>query len=450
MGYGLFTLATAFVLWLEVIISEIFSRATVKFVSETSDWQLVGSVVMRLHLAVSIGTALILFFSADAISALLKEPVLAAYLQLLALDIPLFSLASAQRYVLIGTGGFRQRALMSAGRHVTRLILIIILVELGLSVPGAIMGSIGASVVELFIGSFFVRLSPFRRSSFPARLLYGYAVWLFLYSISMIIYNKMDLFMLKILGGTADQAGIYGAAQNLAIIPSIFAFSFSPLLLSTLSRMLREGDDQGAKELGRDAMRAVIWMLPLGGMAAGAAQEIVVLTFGKLYLSAGSLLALLIFAALSTVMISVTTATLTAAGKPRWTFALIGPLIPLALLGHLLMIPRFGSVGASLTTTVFAICGALGTVLAVYKLWRVLPPVLTLVRSILIGGGAFILAKFLPTPGLLLLFKLPLIVLLIALAFLILGEFRAGEIAFLRSILHRQPGTEKIQHSNNN
>ena len=66
-GYGLFTLATAFVLWLEVIISEIFSRATVKFVSETNDWQSVGSVVMRLHLTVSVGTALILFFSADAI-----------------------------------------------------------------------------------------------------------------------------------------------------------------------------------------------------------------------------------------------------------------------------------------------------------------------------------------------------------------------------------------------
>ena len=392
----------------------------------------------------------ILFFSADAISGLLKEPLLAAYLQLLAFDIPLFSLASAHRYVLIGTGGYRQRALMSAGRHVTRLIFIIILVELGFSVPGAIVGSIGASVVELFIGRSFVRLSPFRRSSFPARFLCGYAVWLFLYSISMLIYNKMDLFMLKILGGTANQAGIYGAAQNLAIIPSIFAFSFSPLLLSTLSRMLREGYDQEAKELGRDAMRAVIWMLPLGGMAAGVAQEIVVLTFGKPYLSAGSLLALLIFAAMSSIMISVATAILTAAGKPRWTFALTGPLVPLALLGHLLLIPRLGSVGASLTTTIFAICGALGTVLAVYKLWRVIPPLLTLVRSIFIGGGAFILAKLLPTPGFLLLFKLPLLVILIGLTFLILGEFSANEIALVRSLFHRQLGSEQIRRFNNN
>ena len=449
-GYGLFTLATAFVLWLEVIISEIFSRATVKFVSETSDWQSVGSVVMRLHLAVSVGTALILFFSADAISTLLKEPVLADYLKLLALDIPLFSLASAQRYILIGTGGFRMRALMSAGRHITRLIFVIILVELGLSVPGAILGGIGASMVELFMGSYFVRLSPFRRASFPARRLYGYAVWLFLHSISMIIYNKMDLFMLKILGGTADQAGIYGAAQNLAIIPSIFAFSFSPLLLSTLSRMLREGDGPGAKDLGRDAMRAVFWMLPLGGMVAGAAQEIVVLTFGRLYVSAGSLLALLIFAALCTVMISVTTATLTAAGKPSWTFALTGPLIPLALGGHLLMIPRFGSVGASLVTTVFSVCCALGAVLAVYRLWGVLPPVWTLARCILIGGGAFFLAKLWPTPGFWLLLKLTSIVLLIALGFLVSGEFRASEITFLRSVLRRQGVTKKTQHSDNN
>jgi hypothetical protein len=49
-------------------------------------------------------------------------------------------MASAQRYVLIGTGGFRQRALMSAGRNFARLILIVLLVELGFSVIGALLG----------------------------------------------------------------------------------------------------------------------------------------------------------------------------------------------------------------------------------------------------------------------------------------------------------------------
>ena len=373
-GFGLFTLAAAFIFWLETIIGSIFSGATVKFVSEATDWRSVGNTVIRLHLAIGAGTALLLLFSADAISSLLNEPALARYLQIFALDIPLFSLARAQRSVLIGRGAFGQRGLMSAGRYITRLIVIVLLVELGLSVSGAIIASIVASLVEYLIGrSNNFNLSPFRRSSFLARRLFGYAVWLFLFSISILIYKKLDLFMLKILGGTANQAGIYGAAQNLSFIPVMFAFAFAPLLLSTLSRMLRAGKDRESRELGGDTMRAVFWLLPFAAMTAGASQEIIVLILGRPYVSAALPMALLIFAALSMVMIAVTTSILTAAGKPGWTFAMTGPLIPLALLGHILLIPRWGLVGASLSTTLTAIVGALATMIAVYGIWRVRP-----------------------------------------------------------------------------
>jgi O-antigen/teichoic acid export membrane protein len=449
-GYGLFTLAAAIITAIEVIISSLFRRTTVKFVSDTTDWRPVGDVVMRLHLMVSASAALLLFLFADVIGTALNEPILAAYLRLFALDIPLFSLAGAQRYVLIGLGGYSQRAIISAIQGVTRLVLILLLVELGLSVPGAILGIIGASLAAMMMGHYYVRLSPFRRSDFAARLLFGYAAWLFLYSISMIIYNKMDLFMLKILGGTADLAGIYGAAQNLAHIPHIFGLSFTPLLLATLGRMLRAEDYPGARELGRNAMRALICLFPFAGMTAGAAQEIVVLIFGRPFISAASILAILIFAALFTMIISVGTAILTAAGKPRWTFALTGPLIPLALLGHLLLIPRLGSVGAALTTTLFAIFGAGATLLAVYRIWRIVPPVSTLLRSMLISGIAFSMAAFWPTPGFLLILKIILIVIAIPLKFLLLGEFKAGEIDLARSIFSRQPGIEQSRRTGNN
>ena len=120
-------------------------------------------------------------------------------------------------------------------------------------------------------------------------------------------------------------------------------------------------------------MRAVFWLLPFAAMTAGASQEIIVLILGRPYVSAALPMALLIFAALSMVMIAVTTSILTAAGKPGWTFAMTGPLIPLALLGHILLIPRWGLVGASLSTTLTAIVGALATMIAVYGIWRVRP-----------------------------------------------------------------------------
>jgi O-antigen/teichoic acid export membrane protein len=275
------------------------ARATVKFVGNAADWRQVGGAVVRLHLLASVGAAALLWLLALPVAEVMEEPVLATYVQLFALEIPLFSLTRTQQGILVGIGEFGPRALASAGRWITRLALIVVLVELGLSVTGAILGSIGASLVELAIGSCYVRSSPFRRSAFPLRRLWGYAAPLFLSALSLRLYDKLDLFALKALGGTAAQAGIHGAAQNLSIVPGIFALSFSPVLLSSLTRTLHAGDAPLARAMARDAMRAVVGLLPFAGLTAGTAGEIVLTVFGPAFLSAAPLLGLLIFGALA-------------------------------------------------------------------------------------------------------------------------------------------------------
>ena len=444
-GYGLFTLAAVLMNWIGWTIPSLLSRASIKFVSEAPDWRSVGTIVLRLYLTLSCVAALLLFFLAGPASGLLNEPSLTACLRLFAIEIPLFSLAVAHRNILTGIGKFRQRALTSAGRWSSRLILIVLLVEMGFSVHGAILGSIGAALVEMVIGRFYVRPSLFHRSSFPARRLFSYAVPLSFFALTMQLFTKLDLIMLKLLGGTTEQAGFYGAAQNLSIVPGIFALSFSPLLLSTLSQMLGAGEGHSARDLGRDAMRTVTWLLPFAGMTAGASVEIVALVFGPQYISAAPLLALLIFSALAWVMISVATTILTATGKPTWPFAVTWPMLPLAFIGHMLLIPRLGPVGASLTTTVLTILGAMATVLAVYRIWRVAPPPATFMRSIMICAVAFALATLWPAPGFLLLVKLLAIALVIPLAFLLTGELKTDELAFLRSILNLRKKTEKTR-----
>ncbi len=398
--------------------------------------------MVRLHLVASSGAVLLLWLLAPLAATLLNEPTLVSYLRLFALDIPLFSLAHAHRNILVGMGRFRQRALTSASRWIARLLLIVFLVELGLSVPGAILGSIGASLVELVVCRFYIRPSLLHRSTFSRRQLWEYGVPLFLSALSLRLY-RLDLLALKVLGGTAAQAGIYGAAQNLSLVPGIVALSFSPLLLSTLSGMVHTGNSDQAKEMSRSAMRMIIVLLPFAGMTAGAASEIVSSIFGPAFLPAGPLLALLIFGALALVMISVATAILAAAGKPGWTFALTGPLVPMAIAGHLLLIPRWGAMGASLVTTLLASLVAVATVLAVYKIWGILPPTATLLRSALVCGFSYALATLWPAPGLLLLLKLPTIGLVILLSFLLLGEFSKGEIALARSLLRWQTVPEQ-------
>jgi O-antigen/teichoic acid export membrane protein len=437
-GYGMLTLTATLVSWVEWSITSIFARAAVKFVGEARDWRPVGATVLRLHTLISGGAVILLWGLAAPLASLFDAPALVPYLRLFACDIFLFSLVQAHYHILIGIGGFRQRAYASAVRCLVRLVLIIVLVESGLSVSGALLGNIGASCVELAVCRIYIRPSWFSRSTFPARQLWFYAVPLFLSALSLSLYNKLDLLMLKALGGTAAQAGVYGAAQNLSLLPGLFALAFTPLLLATLSRLLHTGEITQAKEIGRNAMRMVVGLMPIAALIAGTAPEIVNLTFGAHFAPAAALLAVQIWGGLALLMGSVATAIFTAAGKPTWTVELIGPLVPLAMLGHLLVIPRLGAIGAALVTTVLASGCALVAMGMIYRLWHILPPQGTWWRSLFVSGLVYVFAVFWSTPGVLLLVKLPVLSFASIGAFLILGEFSPEEIKQARTLGHWQ------------
>jgi len=450
-GYGLLTVAVSIVVWIEVTIALGFSRTAVKFVAEAMDWQAVASRLVQAQLLVSLGAAALLIVVAPALASWLGAPELATYLRLFALDIPIFTLGNIHRSILIGRGYFGRRALLSASYWLSRMVLVFMFVGLGLSITGAILASIGASVVVLIGARVSVRpalLGPstLRQAQDPAlpfRSLWNYAVLVSLYHVGISLFKKLDLLFVTALNVTSQAASFYGAAQNLTIVSGLFAASFSPLLLAKLSQLSRQGQEAPARTMTRQVMRLVLCLLPFAGMVAGAAPEVVVAIYGRPFLPAGPLLALLIFAALGLTMISVTTTILIAAGRPGLTFALTGPLVLLALGAHFVLVRRFGPSGAAAATTGLAWLGAGAMMLAVHRIWQVLPPAATLGRSTLICVIAYAVAAIWPAPGFLLLLKLPTIGLVILLGYLWLGEFNAGEIALARSLLRRQTVPEQ-------
>lgn len=233
-----------------------------------------------------------------------------------------------------------------------------------------------------------------------------------------------------VLGGSAKFVGIYAAAQNLAIIPpGILVISLPPLFLSTLNRLLIENQLQSAKEMTRQAMRAIIALLPFFAISAGAAKEIVVLVYGPDYFSAAPLLAILVFGAAAVLFVSVSSAVLIAGGKVRWVLTLMGPLVVLPAIGYLLVIPLLGPIGASLVTTLCSILSALTAVFTVHLLWGIFPSGMTLMRSLIVSGAVFALTTLWPAPGLLLLAKLSASILTIPILYLLMGETGVREMA---------------------
>src|SRR6185437_6423157 len=155
----------------------------------------------------------------------------------------------------------------------------------------------------------------------------------------------------------------------------------APLLLSTLTRVLRAGDSGSAFAIGRGAMRAVICLAPFAAAAAGAAPEIIEVVFGRRFLPASPLIGPLVGSALALVMLSVGSAIVTAAGKPQWTLPVVLPLPLVAIAAHLVAIPRWGSIGADSVTLATALLGSVGAMIQVYRLWGLHPSVATALRS---------------------------------------------------------------------
>lgn len=432
-GYGVLALTLTTIIWIESAIASFFARATIKFVGETSDWRPVGAMIARLSLRVGTVAMVLVWFLASPLSVLLNVPDLVFYLRVASIDIPIFCLGQAYRSVLIGSGNYQGGAVARAGRWLTRMCLVLALVAGGFSITGALLGVIGASIAEMWLSLQYLGWGIFKnqpRVPIPIR---RYGALLFLSSFSFIICNGMDLFMLKILGGTATDAGIYSAAQSLSLLPGLFSLTFSSLLLSTLSRHLADNQRNRAKELVQDAMRVTLWLIPIAAIIAGAAPEIVKIVFGSEFITAGFLLSLLIVAGIANVMFTLALTVMTADGHPARTVLFTTPFIPVALVGHLIMIPRFGQLGAAIVTVGVSLLSASVAVASVSALWRVWPPLGTFLRSLVIALVLGTVAMLWPTAGALVFIKLVALGMVGFLSYWWIGEFREDEIAVVRS-----------------
>lgn len=431
-GYGLLALAATLIAWLEWSLASILARTVVKFVAEADDWRPVATTSLRAHFFIGLGLALLVWLLAPALAGLLGEPALTGYLRLFALDLPLFGLAHAHRHVLVGRGDFGPRALATGARWVVRLLVIVVLVSAGLSVEGAILGSLAGSLAELALARWRARI-PWRRGAvrFPAQELWRFAWPIVLMALSLRLFDKVDLFVLKALGATAAQAGLYSAAQNLAWLPGLFALSFTPLLLATLARLRRQGDRAGAARLAQQALRAVVLLLPPAALVVGGAPELMRLAYGAPFAPAAVVLGPLLAGGLALVLVSVTTAILTAGGLPHLTLALTGPLVPLAWVGVWLVAPAGGLLGAALVTGLLALACAAVSLGAVARHWGVWPPPATVARCLLLACAAYALGALWPTPGLWLLLKLALGGAALGLALAALGEVTPVEARWL-------------------
>lgn len=433
-GYGVLALALSIAGAVEWGIAALFSRATITIVSG-SDGSHTVSTVLRWHLYAGLAAGAVVGLAAVPLAAVMEEPRVQSCLLVLACGVPIGTLAMGCRNILTGRGHFSRRALAGAIRWIVRVLCIGTIVALGFSIDGAAAGTVLATGLALIATWMLIGgpgPNPAQRPA-PEAMddFWRIAISAFVMAMSLRLLERIGVVALKVFGAPTAEVGWYAAAQNFATAPGLFAFSFAPLLLSTLTRQVKGRDLENARALARDALRAVVLGAPLLAMLAGSSGEIVRLIYGAGFEPAADLAAPFLLVAIATALISVNSAILTAAGHTREVGRAAWPILPIALVGYAFAVPGAGAMGAALVTCAAAAIGAALSLVSVRVLWHVAPPLSTIARALAVSAGAYTLALTWTTPGVWWFVKVGVVTVGIAAAYVVLGEWTRDQFSRL-------------------
>jgi hypothetical protein len=120
---------------------------------------------------------------------------------------------------------------------------------------------------------------------------------------------------------------------------------------------------------------------------------------------------------------------LTAAGHARVAARCAWPVLPVAIAGYLVTVPRFGAMGAAVVT------GAAAAVGAIVALAATRATIATCLRGIVIAVPAYLAAASWPTPGAWWFLKVCILSAGVAALYLALGECSGAELSsFARAV----------------
>jgi O-antigen/teichoic acid export membrane protein len=278
-------------------------------------------------------------------------------------------------------------------------------------------------LIEVLIYACFVRPPIFTAVQLSASKLWDYALPLFFFAMTQCTYDKLDIFMLKGLGGADADAGIYAAAQNAGLIPATFAVSFAPLLLSNLTRAVRLGESGVASKMSSAGLRAVLWIIPTAGVLAGTAPQLARLLFGASFAGAAPLMIWLFAGAIGSTTLSVAASVMIGLGRSSWPVAINAPALLAVLAGYLLFIPAHGAIAAAQVSAIGQIVAGLVALSLASRLANVSFPFMTILRGLAGAVAAYAIGRSWVSPGALIVPKVAVQCFAAAGVLALLGEF---------------------------
>lgn len=430
-NYGIYGLILSVLVWTEQIGRLGIPTAVEKIIPENEGQASVvehtgESLLLTIYLLIFVA----FWLTAPLLARLFHISNGTMLFRLAAFDLPLCGMYFAFLSVLAGS---RKFAVVSIGRIIyclTKLVGILAVIMMGLSIPKALLVNILATASGLLFLSFKVSLKNFYPSYDTIAPIVHLAFPVALYLFGLQVLYNLDLWCLRIIETDKHGViGIYIAALNVSKITLIGSSVAAGVILPFVSFALAKQDAALVQRYVQGAAR-LLWvtLLPVCVIFSVNSEELITFIYSDDYSSGATFLSLLILGYGLYNFLTLFCVLLTAYGRPFLSAATVLCLIPLFLFLNIILIPRFGGIGAAASVLVISIPGVLITGILCYKKYGPLITKSTFVKVILSTAVAAILSIELTAVGHLLILKYAGVFGVFILILAILGELRLEDI----------------------
>lgn len=393
-----------------------------------------GVLIMMLF---SLPVAIIYFFLSGSIASFLRVESLKKLIQLSAIMMPAIAVFRVYLYALNGQKHFGRQAFILSCYAVGRVVFSLLFVIVGLKIGGIILGFFTSVVVALIIS---ISFNPSIKNVkyFPKKELINYAIPILLSAIGLVIILNVDVLYVKNIIADPEFAGYYVPATVLAKIPYMLFVTFSITFLPTIANS-DVSNNRSLKSIIEIGMRQlVILLLPVIILLSGFSEQVISIIYESRYLPAAQPLKILTFG-LGFLVIFASIISIFNAIKPKIpiTISFFGVLLQLVLC--YIFIPKFGVLGAAISTSITSFVLMLIGIIALEKYFNSFMKVSSILRIIFVSSIIFLIVLILNSFHLnkyyIFLFSPLIIIIYFGLLYLI-GEIKKKEIENITNIFN--------------
>lgn len=437
-GIVLYLLNTA-----EYIFTSGISQSTSKFLAERPNS---GRALLRLtiwtQVIVGVIFMILLLALAPQFAKWYHDAGVAPLLRILVWMIPFYSARSLIQGILGGQQHFIGQSKTKIWIGVSKFVLIVLALVISRDVTSILIAYLLSALFGAVYGKGFIQ--PIRGDApIPLKEFLGYTISLTAFLVVFPLFINIDVFLVRGLIQSTTETGWYVAATTMARLPF---YLFTGLLLTLLPSVahLKQTSEKELRRVVSEVIRyALVLLVPMSVLVAVTAPTLLPLLFGDEYRNGVAPLQLLVIGITLLVLFRVYSTVLLGLSNSRDVILVTFGMIVLDTVLNLLLIPRYGLLGAAGGSLIASVAGfAVIAVLMSRHLTLLLPlkSVGKIVLASLIAGGV----SYFTNDGLLYVIEMLGIVGFYLLLLWVFKEIQPKDIQRFTRLLQRNEQSESL------